>query len=718
LDRSELAGVVQAFYRKEKVARTKRVVQKEVDASLDAFDVDGDGTLNYEEFVEMFSLSPAFQPQMPLKVRHQIRKIYLTTKGRNRTPTKAISSPPVSPKSTTKTRLRALVEEINSDRALDPQLRSDLGALVKKEEDASASMIQGGVRGCAVRRWARNMRVYTEFSAVVIQAAVKGCEVRIRVDDMLELVENAAASRIQGAIQGWDVRDDLLVDNQKAFSAQMLQGAARGTQARRIVKAKRSQTEGAAAVVIQGSECGCVARHRVCNLLETTENASTSRLQGGIRGCLVRLMDFETREETASVIVIQGAVVGCDTRNTVDSMLVLVENSSASVIQGTILGCEARHAVSESLEVQEQIAASRIQAVFQGLRLRIRDLTAQHQNESARVLQGAVRRYVIEHSQDLKIAAAKMQKAEGHRKKLKEKMLTKIRGKMPEKAFPSHSGLSKKLLKMEQAKMRLEIEAQKSGWSKRMLTARIAEAEEELLAGVPIDIATQQGLALKPVTMKKAITAATAALDEATRQQDEVGKEEDVVKGIKEGPEKTNRLAGLLGQMTVLQRAIIALNNAKEEVGSSRLEHEDRLILLSRSSLHEEGSSQHGALKELAIRVRKLNDEAKDVEEETATQAKAVEEQEAHMNQMAESSHKQLKQKALKVTIMKFAAKRKEAERLRQEHDETHDALLTAMDKMDSGQLCAEVAPTTVAPIPESTLLDSAALHCVQHLRR
>ena len=145
--------MVQAFYRKEKVARSKKVVQKEVDAALGAFDVNGDGHLNFEEFVEMFSLSPAFQPQMPDKVRHQIRKIYLMNNGRQASPAKVAESSPASPKSS-KTRIRALVEEIHSDRSLDPQLQGMLGALVKQEEGASASVIQGAVRGCDVRRWA------------------------------------------------------------------------------------------------------------------------------------------------------------------------------------------------------------------------------------------------------------------------------------------------------------------------------------------------------------------------------------------------------------------------------------------------------------------------------------------------------------------------------------------------------------------------------------
>jgi len=72
--------VVQAFYRQENVSRKLIVVQNEVNKAIERFDDNGDGVLQFEEFVEMFCLSDSFRFSMPVSARLQVRSALLAEK--------------------------------------------------------------------------------------------------------------------------------------------------------------------------------------------------------------------------------------------------------------------------------------------------------------------------------------------------------------------------------------------------------------------------------------------------------------------------------------------------------------------------------------------------------------------------------------------------------------------------------------------------------------
>jgi len=61
LDTAELGLVVQNIYKGEKRARGRKVVQAEVDAAVVAFDKDGSGSLNFDEFTQMICQSDEFK---------------------------------------------------------------------------------------------------------------------------------------------------------------------------------------------------------------------------------------------------------------------------------------------------------------------------------------------------------------------------------------------------------------------------------------------------------------------------------------------------------------------------------------------------------------------------------------------------------------------------------------------------------------------------------
>jgi len=73
LDRAEMANVVTSFYRQENVCRKVEVVQREVDKAIERFDSDGDGNIQFEEFVDMFAYSDSFRFSIPISVRLEVR---------------------------------------------------------------------------------------------------------------------------------------------------------------------------------------------------------------------------------------------------------------------------------------------------------------------------------------------------------------------------------------------------------------------------------------------------------------------------------------------------------------------------------------------------------------------------------------------------------------------------------------------------------------------
>lgn len=75
LDKTELVQVVNLFYLQENVCRPLKLVQKEVDAAMQRFDANGDGVLQFPEFVDMVVLSDNFRFQMPLSVRLEMRAL-------------------------------------------------------------------------------------------------------------------------------------------------------------------------------------------------------------------------------------------------------------------------------------------------------------------------------------------------------------------------------------------------------------------------------------------------------------------------------------------------------------------------------------------------------------------------------------------------------------------------------------------------------------------
>jgi len=82
LDRRELSEVVQQFYRLEKTSRPKKPVQEEVDKALVSFDINGDGRLQFEEFVDMFAHSKAFRFSTSKKLRAEIKAELWNSKGK------------------------------------------------------------------------------------------------------------------------------------------------------------------------------------------------------------------------------------------------------------------------------------------------------------------------------------------------------------------------------------------------------------------------------------------------------------------------------------------------------------------------------------------------------------------------------------------------------------------------------------------------------------
>jgi len=73
LDKEELVHVLRKFYAAEKLSRNTAAVRREVEEALKRFDYNGDGTLQFEEFVDMVCLSDAFKFQMTNDVKLAVR---------------------------------------------------------------------------------------------------------------------------------------------------------------------------------------------------------------------------------------------------------------------------------------------------------------------------------------------------------------------------------------------------------------------------------------------------------------------------------------------------------------------------------------------------------------------------------------------------------------------------------------------------------------------
>lgn len=73
LDKAELAVVVRNFYKEEKMSRNIKVVTAEVDDAMSRFDANGDGVLQFEEFVDMLCLSESFKFKIPLETKLRVK---------------------------------------------------------------------------------------------------------------------------------------------------------------------------------------------------------------------------------------------------------------------------------------------------------------------------------------------------------------------------------------------------------------------------------------------------------------------------------------------------------------------------------------------------------------------------------------------------------------------------------------------------------------------
>jgi len=75
LNSEELALLVKAYYKKEKVGRAIKTVKGEVDRAMQEFDTDGSGCLDYKEFINMVLHSKEFKFKLGDRERQEIQRV-------------------------------------------------------------------------------------------------------------------------------------------------------------------------------------------------------------------------------------------------------------------------------------------------------------------------------------------------------------------------------------------------------------------------------------------------------------------------------------------------------------------------------------------------------------------------------------------------------------------------------------------------------------------
>lgn len=61
LDKAELASLLKEYYKTEKLSRRLSSVQEEIDAAMAEYDTDGNGELDFKEFIFMAATSKEFK---------------------------------------------------------------------------------------------------------------------------------------------------------------------------------------------------------------------------------------------------------------------------------------------------------------------------------------------------------------------------------------------------------------------------------------------------------------------------------------------------------------------------------------------------------------------------------------------------------------------------------------------------------------------------------
>ena len=72
LDRDELAVVLHAYHKTEGNAVSKKRVGREVDEAMTSYDSNGDGVLEFHEFIKMVFGNPDFKMQASTSLRERI----------------------------------------------------------------------------------------------------------------------------------------------------------------------------------------------------------------------------------------------------------------------------------------------------------------------------------------------------------------------------------------------------------------------------------------------------------------------------------------------------------------------------------------------------------------------------------------------------------------------------------------------------------------------